>query len=183
VVSMHEIAMSSSVNGNGSDLGVRQEWLPLFDRYDVDLVLGGHDHDYERSYTVRGVEPGSSTLSPQVVDMATKTIDVTKGAVHLVLGGGGSVPTDTYEPSTPPPASKVIVGKTARFVSVYDYELPTWSAVRDPAEAYGFGVFDVVPSAPGGKTQIRARYYQTASAPGGPPVLYDTFTLEKPRAT
>ena len=64
VVSMHEIAMSSSVNGNGSDLGVRQEWLPLFDRYDVDLVLGGHDHDYERSYTVRGVEPGSSTSRP-----------------------------------------------------------------------------------------------------------------------
>ena len=183
VVSMHEIAMSSSVNGNGSDLGVRQEWLPLFDRYDVDLVLGGHDHDYERSYTVRGVEPGSSTLSPQVVDRATKTIDVTKGAVHLVLGGGGSVPTDTYEPSTPPPASKVIVGKTSRFVSVFDYELPTWSAVRDPAEAYGFGVFDVVPSAPGGKTQIRASYYQTASVPGGPPVLYDTFTLEKPRTT
>ncbi|MBV8529531.1 MAG: metallophosphoesterase family protein, partial [Candidatus Dormibacteraeota bacterium] len=53
VVQMHECALSSSITGNGSDLGIRQEWLGLFDRYEVDLVLCGHDHDYERSYPVR----------------------------------------------------------------------------------------------------------------------------------
>jgi hypothetical protein len=34
---MHQIACSSSATGNGSDLGIRQAWLPLFDRYQVDL--------------------------------------------------------------------------------------------------------------------------------------------------
>jgi hypothetical protein len=29
-------------------LGVRDEWLPLFRRFHVRLVLNGHDHDYER---------------------------------------------------------------------------------------------------------------------------------------
>jgi hypothetical protein len=43
-----QCAASSSATGNGSDLGLRAEWLPLFDRYQVDLVLSGHDHDYER---------------------------------------------------------------------------------------------------------------------------------------
>jgi len=37
VVFMHQCAMSTSVPGNGSDLGIRQAWLPLFDKYEVDL--------------------------------------------------------------------------------------------------------------------------------------------------
>ena len=49
VVFMHQCAMSTSVPGNGSDLGIRRTWLPLFDRYEVDLVLSGHEHDYERT--------------------------------------------------------------------------------------------------------------------------------------
>jgi hypothetical protein len=40
VVFMHQCAMSTSVPGNGSDLGIRQAWLPLFDKYEVDLVVG-----------------------------------------------------------------------------------------------------------------------------------------------
>ena len=54
VVQMHQDALSSSQYGNGSDKGIREKWLPLFDRYGVDLVLCGHDHDYERSWPVRG---------------------------------------------------------------------------------------------------------------------------------
>ena len=60
VVFMHQCAMSTSVPGNGSDLGIRRAWLPLFDRYEVDLVLSGHEHDYERTYPVRGYDPGRS---------------------------------------------------------------------------------------------------------------------------
>jgi Purple acid Phosphatase, N-terminal domain/Calcineurin-like phosphoesterase len=56
VVFMHQCAMSTSVPGNGSDLGIRQAWLPLFDKYEVDLVLSGHEHDYERTYPVRGYD-------------------------------------------------------------------------------------------------------------------------------
>lgn len=178
VVSMHQIAMSSSTIGNGSDLGIRQEWLPLFDRYHVDLVLGGHDHDYERTYTVKGVIPESPTLTPRVVDDATEHIDATKGAVHLVLGGGGARPLNTYAPDMAPPRSKVTVAKGQYVAGIVEYEVPTWSAVTNPEDPYGFGVFDVVPAAPDGKTQIRASYYVT----GTTPMLYDQFILEKPRS-
>ena len=58
VVFMHQVPMSTSATGNGSDLGIRQAWLPLFDRYEVDLVLHGHEHDYERTYPVRGYDAG-----------------------------------------------------------------------------------------------------------------------------
>src|SRR5207302_1586234 len=49
-----------------ADLGIRQEWLPLFDAYGVDLVVAGHEHHYERSLAVHGVDAGSETLRPRV---------------------------------------------------------------------------------------------------------------------
>ena len=49
VVCMHQVAISTANMFNGADLGIRQEWVPLFDRYGVDLVVCGHEHHYERS--------------------------------------------------------------------------------------------------------------------------------------
>ncbi len=63
IVQMHQCALSSSTD-NGCDAGIRQAWYDLFDQYEVDLVVNGHDHDYERSYPVRGFvtpAPGVST--------------------------------------------------------------------------------------------------------------------------
>ena len=54
VVCMHQVAMSSA-HFNGADLGIRQQFLPLFDRYGVDLVVAGHEHHFERTFPVRGV--------------------------------------------------------------------------------------------------------------------------------
>jgi len=53
IAAMHHPAYSAGVNG--SHLGVRQEWSQLFSMYGVDLVLAGHDHDYQRSEVIDGV--------------------------------------------------------------------------------------------------------------------------------
>jgi hypothetical protein len=121
IAQMHQIACSSSSTGNGSDLGIRQEWLPLFDRYQVDLVLNGHDHDYERSFPCRGfdavvgteVATGApvQTLRPHpVTTHDTGVFDISRGTVHLVLGCGGTdanlddpVNPTTGEPGAPTP--------------------------------------------------------------------------------
>ena len=63
VVCMHQVAISTADQFNGADLGIRQEWLPLFDRYGVDLVVCGHEHHYERSHPIRGQQP-NATLTP-----------------------------------------------------------------------------------------------------------------------
>jgi hypothetical protein len=57
VVCMHQVAISTVDQFNGADLGIRQEWLPLFDTYGVDLVVCGHEHHYERSHPIRGRQP------------------------------------------------------------------------------------------------------------------------------
>jgi 3',5'-cyclic AMP phosphodiesterase CpdA len=44
-----------SAGYQGSDLAVRQAFVALFERYGVQLVLSGHDHDYQRSQPIGGV--------------------------------------------------------------------------------------------------------------------------------
>ena len=46
---MHYPAYSACTN-HGSTAWVQKSWVPLFEKYNVDLVFAGHDHDYERSW-------------------------------------------------------------------------------------------------------------------------------------
>lgn len=89
VACMHQTAISTADHTNGADLGIRQEWLPLFDQYEVDLVVCGHEHHYERSHPLRGTM-ATDTRTPIPVSTRTDLIDPTKGTVHLVIGGGGT---------------------------------------------------------------------------------------------
>lgn len=58
-------------SGHGSDDELREGLVPLFDRFRVDLVLAGHDHNYERSKPLR-----RNVFDPS-------------GTVYIVTGGGG----------------------------------------------------------------------------------------------
>jgi hypothetical protein len=210
IVQMHQDALTSSKTGNGSDRGIRETWLPLFDRYGVDLVLCGHDHDYERSWPVRGCNHnvGKDAATGAVVDTcqpnpaataptADGTFDTSLGTIHLILGGGGtSAPLDVYgvDPDNGMPQAKVftkpnrpIPGATAgTFVRLGAdaVEDAIWSAQRDTGTGYGIAVFDLDPGSAGGKTSITIRYYH---APGADKVptpnyeLFETIVLAKSR--
>lgn len=210
VVQMHQDALSSSKNGNGSDKGIRETWLPLFDRYGVDLVLCGHDHDYERSWPVRGCihDVGSDAASGASVDTcqpnpvitaepADGRYDTTRGTIHLILGGGGtSAPLDEYgvDRSSGLPQAKVITRANRPMPGVTGgsfvrpgadaLEHAIWSARRDTETGYGIAVFDLDPGAASGKTSITVRYYHAAGADRAPTPdyqLYETLVLAKDR--
>ncbi len=52
VVMMHHSIYS---NNSGEDENLlRSAYAPLFDKYDIDLVLSGHDHYYSRSHSLTG---------------------------------------------------------------------------------------------------------------------------------
>lgn len=55
-----------SSGSHGSDLAVRSTLVPLFEKYGVDVVFNGHDHDYERGQV--------------------------NGVYYIVTGGGGAPP-------------------------------------------------------------------------------------------
>jgi hypothetical protein len=189
VVQMHQCAASSSANGNGSDLGIREEWLPYFDRYEVDLVLAGHDHDYERSFPLRGADRDvgreaatgavANTLRPRPVTTADGGVfDTSAGTVHLVLGcGGTNDPLDRFQADAAggQPQAKVLIradrpaatsapGVYRRPVA-YAMEDAVWSARRDTSTAYGIAVFDVDPGTEAsGQASITVTHYHAAGA-------------------
>jgi 3',5'-cyclic AMP phosphodiesterase CpdA len=185
VVCMHQVAISTADMFNGADLGIREEWLPLFDKYGVDLVVCGHEHHYERSHPIRGRE-SNVTLTPVPAATITDVIDTTKGTVHMVIGGGGtSVPSNQLFFN--PPACRVIttVGepdpKTGKRPSIYMKEQAAWSAVRNAAHAYGFAAFTLDPGSDrGGTTSIKVVYYDVLG-PDGQLTPFETFTLRRPR--
>jgi|GEM_PF-931857 len=78
-----------STGSHGSDLTVRNELCGLFERYGVDIVFNGHDHDYER-------------------------IEQQNGVVYIVVGGGAA---SLYSQGTPEPWS-VCYHKLHHFATV-----------------------------------------------------------------
>ena len=184
VVCMHQTAISTGQRTNGADLGIRTEWLPLFDRYGVDLVVCGHEHHYERAHAIRGTL-GTDTLTPTPVSTGNGPIDTTLGTVHLVIGGGGtSIPSN--KALFPSPRCRVLTAVAprepgaTRGVPTYVEEAAPWSAFRDPVNPYGFVVFDLDPGTSGGTTSIAATYY--ALGPDGSVRPVDEFTLVRPRS-
>jgi len=73
VVYYHRAAYSAG-GEHGSDLAVRSAFGPLFERYGVQLVIAGHQHDYERSVPWR------------------ESTDASRQAVTYVVTGGGGAP-------------------------------------------------------------------------------------------
>ena len=73
IVSSH-ISIYGAANGDNS-VALRREWMPLFDKYGVDLVLTGHDHIYARSKKIFNGE---------------ETTDRFKGTTYVIGGVAGS---------------------------------------------------------------------------------------------
>jgi Purple acid Phosphatase, N-terminal domain/Calcineurin-like phosphoesterase len=187
IAQMHQCAASSSATGNGSDLGIRAEWLPLFDQYQADLVLTGHDHDYERSFPCRGLDASAgtsaatgstvNTLRPHpVTTMDTGVFDTSQGTVHLILGCGGTdANLDDYGLPDGERQAKVFTAANHPALSstadVYAraaadaVEDAIWSARRDTSTGYGIAVFDVDPgNGPGSQTSITVTHYHALGA-------------------
>jgi hypothetical protein len=74
----------STCTAHASEGGARQYWVPLFDKYSVDLVINGHNHIYERTDplkggSVTGAAPSGATVTP-----------ATAGTTYIVAGGAGN---------------------------------------------------------------------------------------------
>jgi hypothetical protein len=81
VVFFHHCAYSTS--SHASDGGVREQWLPLFAKHQVDLVINGHNHVYERTDAIRDGEVG------RPVPIGASTDPTRDGIVYVTAGGGG----------------------------------------------------------------------------------------------
>jgi 3',5'-cyclic AMP phosphodiesterase CpdA len=174
VVAMHQV-MISTADASGSDMGLRQNYGPLFDKYGVDLVVCGHEHNYERSLAVRGVVASSETLTPNPVSQATDVIDSSMGTVHMVLGGGG-VSGTTNQSFFKDGTGKVLTA------AGYVKEQAIWAGTRDADHPYGFAAFTVDPGRhPGDTTSLNVTYYNV-NKPNGELSVFEKFTMHRKRS-
>ena len=196
---MHQCAARPRPPATAPTSASGRTWLPLFDRYEVDLVLCGHDHDYERSFPVRGTTPGRAprratgapcnTRPHPVTTADTGVFDTSQGTVHLILGGGGTnANLDDYGCSRQgrrcarPRCSPARTGPSPRPPGVYAgpartrWRTPPGRRAR-PVTGYGIAVFDVNPAPAGGQTSITVTHYH---AVGADPVNPKTGTKGAP---
>ena len=74
-VLMHHQPIWSSATAHGSSMFLQEHWMPVIDQYAIDLVLAGHDHDFEMSNPLRAT--------------AVQATNAT-GTVYAVVGGAGA---------------------------------------------------------------------------------------------
>ncbi|MFB8118089.1 MULTISPECIES: purple acid phosphatase family protein [unclassified Streptomyces] len=95
VVFFHHCAFSTT-NAHASDGGVRDAWVPLFEKHQVDLVVNGHNHVYERTDAIL------KNAVRRTVPIGERTDPTRDGIVYVTAGGAGKalydfpVP-DSYE--------------------------------------------------------------------------------------
>jgi Calcineurin-like phosphoesterase len=205
VVQMHFPAASVDT-GNSCDMGARTAWGPLFDEYEVDLVLAGHNHNYCRSLPVRGYDPPSGVTTSAIsnpfgtyasgatIDTRRPTVTQTKavsfngeqawdtslGTVHLVVGGGGAASTigETIDTTTGLAQAHPFADPAAGSNAQAVEDAP-WLAFYDTANAYGYAVFDVDPGDGPGQTSITFQWFSVSSTETAPTVPLEKFVFAR----
>lgn len=86
VVFFHHCMYSTATHA--SDGGLRDAWLELFTKHQVDLVVNGHNHVYERTDAIKGGEVGKP------VPVGASTDPTRDGIVYVTAGGAGK---DLYD--------------------------------------------------------------------------------------
>ena len=91
---------------NGPLRSLREDLVPIFDEFGVDLALAGHDHSYQRSYLVRGHTGTRNEFDPEIHLVSAedgrsaplvKSLGENAGTVYVVSGtAGGSRPTGAF---------------------------------------------------------------------------------------
>jgi hypothetical protein len=125
VVVHHRGDFSTSLHENDPDVvATRTALVPLWDKHHVDLVLNGHDHEYERSKPVTG------PVSAPVVQTSS-----TAGTTYTICAGAGAT---SYTPGTTPVAyrqTNAAFGSGTPYVGVYS--LVTFDGGTLTYKAYG----------------------------------------------
>ena len=191
VVQFH-FPLASVDTGNSCDMGIRAAFGPLFDKYEVDITLSGHNHNYCRSLPSRGYTPLAGKVSaavtnpfgtyaagavidtrcptptqtaPIVID-GEQVFDTGKGTVHLVVGGGGAGSTigETFDAANGLAQAHPFVAGSGTTQAVED---AAWLAYYDHDNAYGYAVFDVDPGDGPGQTSITFQWFSVTDERAG----------------
>lgn len=90
----------NAFDSHGKMRDIRENILPIFEAYNVDLVLSGHSHGYERSKLLHGHYGTSDTFDPDshIIDNAAHYYKKkSQGAIYCVMGSSSKLDQATYK--------------------------------------------------------------------------------------
>jgi predicted phosphodiesterase len=89
IVAMHRQMYGSPTDAVGhEELDVREAYHPLFQKYGVDLVLYGHNHNYERTYPLN-FSSDDDTDEPFITTREATNYLNPDGQIFITIGTGG----------------------------------------------------------------------------------------------
>lgn len=145
-------------------LDIRRNLVPVFDEYQVDLVLNGHSHVYERSFLMKNHTGSGLTFNPEV-HQTQKTngnysienapyINKTEGTIYAVAGSAGRIDWNGLNIPLPCNAYTNHTEGGSLMIKVYDNRLDgSWITAGKEIKDH-FTVFKNV-----GKTKSLNAYY------------------------
>lgn len=104
----HRGLFSTSLHATDGDvLDVRGKLAPIYDKYGVDLVFNGHDHEYERS---KPLHAGSPASGDPVVGAGTQ---------YVICAGAGANPYAVGTTASPFRAANKSFGNGTAYIGLY----------------------------------------------------------------
>jgi Calcineurin-like phosphoesterase len=128
----------------------KEAYHPLFDQYNVDLVLQAHQHNYQRTYPIK--YNSDSPANPIISDRNTDTYTNPEGQIYLTVGTGG-----------------------ASLHSLNGNKAPYLITVQDGV--YGFLNIDITNNNNDGTTTLVGTFYSNDD--GASEEMTDQFTITK----
>jgi predicted phosphodiesterase len=89
IVCYHKPSVTSETDGgHPAESGCAKIYHEIFDHFGVDLILTGHNHNYQRTKLVKN-NPGNETEPKVVDDVDNNVYDTRKGTIFMIIGSGG----------------------------------------------------------------------------------------------
>ncbi len=85
----HQTLYTCGTGGaHAPDATARSAWQPIFDAHHVDFVLAGHNHFYQRSYPIRGIDTVAAHAASGAPTIGSGGDP--SGTIYVVAGGAGA---------------------------------------------------------------------------------------------
>ena len=116
----HHKATYTCMSNHSPNQTTRAAWQPIFDEMEVDIVMFGHNHVYERTRPIRGLDAGEAILAPATGDGLPTFAEpgtgsgAPSGTVYVLSGAVGA---PLYDVSDTCPTS-LVAAATSNYVVV-----------------------------------------------------------------
>src|ERR687890_2188161 len=158
--------MYTSASEHSSDLLLRETYHPLFDQYGVDLVLQGHNHNYQRSYPITYNNNNNNNNYNKISNINNDDISSKPTITSANTPTLTSTNTNTYNN----PTGEIYVTAGTGGESLYDFKNKA-DFIATQYKGYGFFTVDI--SSDG--TKLIGKFYANEDIGS----VKDTFTITK----